>query len=222
MPKAPRPASPGRRSAAEAIETRQRILTAARRLFAERGFDGVGLRDIAAAAGATHGLLRHHFGSKEAVWKGVVDAAEAEYRTALAPHAVIAPGEDVLEVAERFLREFVAVAARNPDLLRLLVHDGVVSSPRLDYALRYIGGAHRVLVPLIEALHPHGLLLPFDSRSLFHFLLFATGVPFALPALSDGVARVTPEAHAERLVRTLLGPRTSSARASDVPKRRRR
>ena len=204
MPKIPhRP--PGRRTDAEAQETRWRILATSRRLFADSGFDAVGLRDIAAAAGMTHGLLRHHFGSKEAIWRGVVDAAEADYREALAPYVVVAGKDDALEVAERFLRQFVAVAARNPDLLRLLIHEGVVSGPRLDYALRYIGGAHHLLVPLIESLHARGLLLAFDSRSLFHFLLFVAGAPFALPALSDGVARLTLDEHADRLVLTLLG-----------------
>jgi AcrR family transcriptional regulator len=51
----------------EDLTARARIRDAAIRLFAERGMDGTTVRDIAAAAGVSPGLLRHHFGSKEAL-----------------------------------------------------------------------------------------------------------------------------------------------------------
>ncbi|MEM9914111.1 MAG: CerR family C-terminal domain-containing protein [Planctomycetota bacterium] len=46
-------------------ELKGRLLDAALQLFAERGQDRVSLRDIATEAGATHGSIRHHFGTKE-------------------------------------------------------------------------------------------------------------------------------------------------------------
>ncbi len=42
----------------------QRLVQVAMKLFAERGFDGVTVRDIAAAADVSVGLINHHFGSK--------------------------------------------------------------------------------------------------------------------------------------------------------------
>jgi AcrR family transcriptional regulator len=51
----------------EDLTARARIRDAAIRLFAERGIDGATVRDIAAGAGVSPGLLRHHFGSKEAL-----------------------------------------------------------------------------------------------------------------------------------------------------------
>ena len=45
-------------------ETRQRILEAAERLFAEQGFDGTGVDAIAKSAGVTKSLIYHHFGNK--------------------------------------------------------------------------------------------------------------------------------------------------------------
>ncbi len=44
---------------------RDRLLKVTMALFAERGFDGVTVRDIASAAGVSVGLINHHFGSKE-------------------------------------------------------------------------------------------------------------------------------------------------------------
>lgn len=49
----------------EELTARARIRDAALRLFAERGTKAATIRDIAAAAGVSLGLVRHHFGSKE-------------------------------------------------------------------------------------------------------------------------------------------------------------
>ncbi|WP_371407509.1 TetR/AcrR family transcriptional regulator [Kribbella sp. NBC_00662] len=53
--------------AAEDLTARARIRDAAIRLFGERGIEGASIRDIAAEAGVSSGLVRHHFGSKEAL-----------------------------------------------------------------------------------------------------------------------------------------------------------
>lgn len=46
------------------LQTRVAVLDAAERLFAERGVDGVSVRDIITAAGANLGAVNYHFGSK--------------------------------------------------------------------------------------------------------------------------------------------------------------
>ncbi len=50
-----------------AAQSRDRILSAARDLFAERGVDGVSVRDIAEAAGVSHPLVHHYFGTKASI-----------------------------------------------------------------------------------------------------------------------------------------------------------
>jgi TetR/AcrR family transcriptional repressor of nem operon len=54
-------------SKAMAAQHREALLTAACRLFREKGFDKVGIAEIAAAAGLTHGAFYTHFSSKEAL-----------------------------------------------------------------------------------------------------------------------------------------------------------
>ena len=49
------------------LTARARIRDAAIRLFGERGIEGASIRDIAAEAGVSSGLVRHHFGSKNAL-----------------------------------------------------------------------------------------------------------------------------------------------------------
>ncbi|MFB6719539.1 TetR family transcriptional regulator [Kribbella sp. NPDC056345] len=49
------------------LTARARIRDAAIKLFTERGIEGASIRDIATEAGVSSGLVRHHFGSKEAL-----------------------------------------------------------------------------------------------------------------------------------------------------------
>ena len=53
-------------------ERRSRILSAARRLFSERGFSAVSTTEIAAEAGVARGLINHYFGTKRELYIEVV------------------------------------------------------------------------------------------------------------------------------------------------------
>jgi AcrR family transcriptional regulator len=53
------------RSKTLTLSARERLLEAAARLFAERGFNGVSVRDIAAAAKVNLGVIPYYFGTKE-------------------------------------------------------------------------------------------------------------------------------------------------------------
>ncbi len=61
----------------KAAENRERILSAAARLMRERGLSGVGVDELAAAAGMTHGSLYSQFGSKEQLVEETVSHAVA-------------------------------------------------------------------------------------------------------------------------------------------------
>ncbi len=60
-----------RRSTPKSERTKERILRAAERLFAEHGFDGVSLRQIAAAADVQLALLSYYFATKEGLYRAV-------------------------------------------------------------------------------------------------------------------------------------------------------
>jgi AcrR family transcriptional regulator len=98
--------TPGRRPGRRAgpTESRADILAAARRLFAERGYDGATIRAIAQEAGVDAALVHHFFGTKEQVF---VAAMELPFQPAdLLPQLVGGPRE---QVGERFVRVFLAL-----------------------------------------------------------------------------------------------------------------
>ena len=102
-----------RAPSARSLATRARIFDAAECLFAERGFDGASLRDIAAAAGTTAGLVGFHGGAKRDMFRAVI-ARRAEALGALrlaALDAHLAKGADLRGVLGCCLGPIVDKAA---------------------------------------------------------------------------------------------------------------
>jgi AcrR family transcriptional regulator len=57
--------------------TRAALLDEATALFAERGYAGTSLEDVASASQVTRGAVYHHFASKQALFEAVLDRQEA-------------------------------------------------------------------------------------------------------------------------------------------------
>ncbi len=75
-------------------ETRARIISAAMKLFGEKGYEGASTRDIAAAAGVNAPALQYYFDSKEGVFRACVEfIAESAWDSL----------SDVVEEAERLI-----------------------------------------------------------------------------------------------------------------------
>lgn len=91
--------------AAATASKRERILDAAERLFAEGGFDGVSMRDIAAAAGVGLPLIVYHFETKKNLYRALFDRYKAVLDARLAAlRQPLAQGEDALEhIARAFV-----------------------------------------------------------------------------------------------------------------------
>jgi AcrR family transcriptional regulator len=67
----------GRPPRTESADTRDRILSAAREEFSERGYEKTSVRGIAKAAGVDSALVHHYFGTKEQVFEAAVEVAFA-------------------------------------------------------------------------------------------------------------------------------------------------
>lgn len=72
------PEKPPTRREQNARATRDILIATARELFAQRGFAGAGIDEIAAGAGVTTGALYHHFGNKRGLFRAVAESMEAE------------------------------------------------------------------------------------------------------------------------------------------------
>lgn len=101
----------------ERQQVRERILTAARKLFAQHGFEAVTLRKIAAAIDYAPGAIYLHFKDKEELIRTLCLADFDEVTRAVAPLGRIA---DPVERIRRMGRAYVAFALKHPHSYRLL------------------------------------------------------------------------------------------------------
>jgi AcrR family transcriptional regulator len=98
-------------------DTRSRLLSAALKHFARRGYAGTSVQDIVSSAGVTKPALYYHFGSKTGLFKALVDSAHDE-RLRLMREAAARGGSTAARL-EEILASVFEYSRRNADLMRL-------------------------------------------------------------------------------------------------------
>jgi AcrR family transcriptional regulator len=102
--------------------TQQALLSAARRLWGERGYAEVGTPEIAEAAGVTRGAMYHQFADKTALFLAVLEALEEEVMQRLAQDVAAAgpktPADAIYAAADAWLD-----IAREPEIRQLMLLD---------------------------------------------------------------------------------------------------
>jgi AcrR family transcriptional regulator len=151
---------------ADALE---KINAAALDVFAEYGFRGAAMRDIARAAGVSLGLAYHYYPSKEAAFRGLVDFALDASADAL--RAILAgPGRAWERIEAHAAMTLETMFAGRTSLYFLLVVQALTqggAAPGLKEAVaakleRYYG----LLVPVIAQAQADGDVRPGDPQSL--------------------------------------------------------
>jgi TetR/AcrR family transcriptional regulator len=174
------------------------LLDAALDAFAERGFDGTSVRELARDLGVSHNLIPQRFGSKERLWYAAVDHGFGTLTIELMRVMEDPPPGDVAQLRAMIVR-FVEANAARPALLRILNLEATNPGPRLTYLFdNYIDPVRRFGAGLLADLRDRGLIRT-DSVALVYFLMtHGAGGPLALPALAERfgttVDRDDPEA----------------------------
>jgi AcrR family transcriptional regulator len=100
--------------------TRAALVAAARALFAERGYAGVGTEEIVQRAGVTRGALYHHFSDKEDLMRAVLHNLSRELAEASATAALKETDQwrQILAAVDAFLD-----ACTDPAVQRIMMTD---------------------------------------------------------------------------------------------------
>ncbi len=154
---------PGRPKAAEGLDTREALLRAGRSLFAEKGFAGVAVSEIAEAAGISVPMIYQRFGSKAGLFVAV---AEDVYARALEAMRSGLAGVDTFdEAVDLVLQSFARMYRidREVPAMVLTVLVEVNRDEALAHELQPIMRSFRAFFDSVAALAPP-TLAP-DARS---------------------------------------------------------
>ncbi len=106
-----------------AVDRRRKLEDAALQLFLERGFNAVGLRDLAAEAGVSLGNVYNHFSGKDALFAALVDRLYAGFAAATEPLAKFLVTARLPDDLERFGAVMRDMVERHRDYLTLVYVD---------------------------------------------------------------------------------------------------
>jgi AcrR family transcriptional regulator len=196
------PAGARRTKHAERSEaTRAALVAAARPLFAERGFAGVGTEEIVRAAGVTRGALYHQFADKRELFAAVFEQVEAKLSERIGAAAISSGAADPLAALRAGTTAWLD-ASTEPETQRIVLLDGpaVLGWERWRaIAMHYgFGLVETVLQAAIDA----GQLAPQPVPPLAHVLIGAVDEAALYVATSADPARARAEVEAvlERLL----------------------
>jgi len=114
-------------------ERREQLLVISRELFAERGFEGASVEEIAARAGVSKPVVYEHFGGKEGAYAVVVDREVRMLHDSIRG-ALTTPDAGSRELLERGALALLTYIDQSPDGFRILNRDSSLQGPGGSFA----------------------------------------------------------------------------------------
>jgi AcrR family transcriptional regulator len=137
-----------------AARSREAILDAALRLFAERGYEATSLQDVGAAAGLSRGSPGYFFGSKEDLYRAVLERGLGQVRTAVRTgrERALASQEPPPVVLAGVVGEYFDFLCDHPDFVRLIEWEALSGGRQIGSLPPHLEAAQEALGAIISEL----------------------------------------------------------------------
>ncbi|MCP5067741.1 MAG: TetR/AcrR family transcriptional regulator [bacterium] len=201
------PDRPTRRPQRRSLETRDKLVEAARHEFAEKGFGGASTRAIAARAGVAQSAVPYHFETKDSLWKAAADQLFGLLQEQFEARRLGLEGVDVRTRTRLLLRDYVLFAAAHPELHRFMQQEGTGPSERLEWLVEtHIRPTFDFIVSHLAELDAVGARPIGRPEHLQYMMIGAAAMPYALGPEFQLVTNKDPfskemvEAHVEAVL----------------------
>jgi TetR/AcrR family transcriptional regulator len=153
------------------LSSKDKILLAAQKEFAARGFSGARMETIARSAGTNKAMLFYYFSCKENLYQTVLKLALTEFFSEIG--RFVTPELLPETLLEKFPGIYIRFIARHPDLPRIIVFDLIHNSENITGALSEIIHGETAFQPqllfkLIGHWHDQGLI---SEAEPLHFMM---------------------------------------------------
>jgi AcrR family transcriptional regulator len=161
------------------------LLEGALAAFAEHGFEGTSVRELARSLGVSHNLIPQRIGSKEELWRRAVDHGFARLAVELAEVINGLTPADDLDTLRALVVRFVEANGAHPELLRIIQQEATTPGPRFDHLFdQYIDPVRVFGADLMGRLRQAGRLRTDSVALMYFFMANGAGGPLALPAMA--------------------------------------
>jgi TetR/AcrR family transcriptional regulator len=160
--------------------TRERILSVALKLFAERGHDGTTISEVARQAEMPQPLLHYYFDSKTALWKAAIDMVYTEHRMEFAAVEHLIQSLEPRVLLEMLLRHWMQLTAKYPEVGMIMQYEAGQESPRLQWLVeQHLQPAQAHTANLLESAQLDGHIKDIPMQHLIPILTGAIRFFFA-------------------------------------------
>ncbi|GGG82196.1 TetR family transcriptional regulator [Paenibacillus radicis (ex Gao et al. 2016)] len=129
-----------------------RILLAARKLFANQGYDGTTVRQICEEAGANVALVSYYFGGKENMFAALFENFFPNEQI-----ASIGPDVEPVEGIRILIKEVTEYRMREPELIRIMQQEIILNTPRIQKIREHAMPIWQLLRKWLEAGRKQGV-----------------------------------------------------------------
>ncbi len=158
---------------APSVATKEAILTAARALFAERGFDAAPVQEIASRADVNKALIYYYFEDKEALYREVLQQCYSPILAIWDEPAFPQAGTPT-ERLIFFLRRFIEQQEANEDYRRIFAHELTRGGKHIEWLARnYVSKNRARLTEILSEGVERGEFRPVDPRVVIDTLIGA-------------------------------------------------
>ena len=193
------------------LDTKSRILQAAVKVFATRGYDAATIREITQMVDLSHGLIRYHFKSKDTLWRAAIrftfTRAVKAMRLTEAESASLSSREQV----ELEIRKAVTYYGQHPEHVRIVLQEIMADGERLQWIVENFSG--QMVNDAIARTQEHmdaGCFRQIDPVNHYYAISSASRMMFVMaPEVQRvlGIDPTTPEAierHVQAITSLLL------------------
>jgi AcrR family transcriptional regulator len=180
-------------------DPRERLIEAARQLFASDGFDATSVRDITARARANLGAITYHFGSKEALYHAVIERFAVPIADRIG--AISTDSGPPLERLATAMRAFMEHIWQHPEMPRLILRELASDRPLPEPVARVIRRNMESFSRIIAAGQADGSIRPGPPHL---FAMSIAGQPLFLALAGRAIRQAIGTDPGDPAVRTLI------------------
>lgn len=180
-------------------DPRERLIEAARQLFASHGYDATSVRDITARAHVNLGAITYHFGSKEALYHAVIERFAVPIAEQIAAiSAQTGPALDRIVAAVTAILNHIW---RHPEMPRLIVREQASDRPLPEPVARLIQRNMASFTRIVKEGQADGSIRPGEPHLM---AMSVAGQPLFFGLMSKAIRQAIGTDPSDPAVRSLI------------------